>query len=375
MIVPTDVLHLPLLSGAYSSTGRGLNDSGVAVGDVLNSIGQHAYMWSFPSPSQVLALGPGVPNFASAINSDGVVVGAGARAWIGNTSTLLPTGTGYDSGAYDINDNGIVVGFRGKDNEGPFRAFRWSSGWSSVETLGTLNLSCATCDSYAHAINDPGIIVGMSEFDAQQPGVWHAFAWPVLFTNPLEMVDLGTICSEADNHLCRSSASDINIHSHIVGNSENAPSGELRAFLYKGTTMTALSSLLSPAHRVQWRLTHAEAINDLGQIAGIGNFQGNRPRAFLMTPPLPVIFANVGALVRLFLGGRTAEQLNLDALLSAAEAAIDTGDRAEAQWHLELCQAEVHGLVRDRRLTPVRASKLIAGVALIQREIESDAGR
>ena len=101
-------------------------------------------------------------------------------------------------------------------------------------STGTLNLSCTTCDSYAHAINDPGIIVGMSEFDAQQPGTCHTFAWPVLSTNPLEMVDLGTICSEADNHLCRSSASDINIHSRIVGNSENAPSGDSARFSTRG---------------------------------------------------------------------------------------------------------------------------------------------
>ena len=139
--------------------------------------------------------------------------------------------------------------------------------------------------------------------------------------------------------------------------------------------MTDLRMLLSPVDRVQWRLTHAEAINDLGQIVGIGYFQGDRPRAYLMTPPRRLIFVNVAALAQLFLGARTAEHLNLDAQLSAAEAAIDAGDRAEAQRHLELYQAEVHGLVRDRRLTPVRANQLMAGVALIQREIESDPGR
>jgi uncharacterized membrane protein len=78
------------------------------------------------------------------------------------------------------------------------------------------------------------------------------------------------------------SAHAINNRDDVVGETW-LPSSPLQAggFLYRGGVLTELRSLVDPA--LGWRIDHARAINDAGQIVGDGLVNGIR-HAYLMTP-------------------------------------------------------------------------------------------
>ena len=117
-------------------------------------------------------------------------------------------------------------------------------------------------------------------------------------------------------------------------------------------------------------LVDATGINDLGQIVGTGLFQHDKPRAYLLTPPLHFIFTAVINLPLHFSDDLVAEHQALGAILDAAETAVEHGDLEDAHRQLDLYQDEVERLVRLRRLGPLQATKLLAGIALIRREME-----
>ena len=79
--------------------------------------------------------------------------------------------------------------------------------------------------------------------------------------------------------LAASAAYALNAGSQVVGTSQNGP--VKRATRWQSGQPTDLNTLL-PAYS-GWVLTEARAINDHGQIAGVGLFGGHR-RAFLLTP-------------------------------------------------------------------------------------------
>ena len=359
---------------ADRSESFGINEFGAAVGESGGAV-----QWPLKPPFQVTHLGY-TSSYATAINDLGVVVGdrfvsQTLTAWIGSPASVLSAD--YQSSANAINNQGIVVGDRDVDPDPAgfrFGAFRWAGG-SSLQDLGTLNPDCTTCESSALGINDNGAIVGSSGFTAQLPYHRRATIWPITFIGPPAAVDLGTLCSGTFAILCESHATNINIHNHIVGVSSTGPvslpgDGDQHAFLHKGTGMTDLNTLLAPADQANWVLWRAEAINDLGQIAGTGYFQGTKIRAYLLTPPLQVIFATVKSLHVLFSADLAAERRSLDTRMNAAKAALERSDLEEAHLQLDLYQNEVQALVLIRRLNQIRATKLMAGAALIRRQME-----
>ena len=93
-------------------------------------------------------------------------------------------------------------------------------------------------------------------------------------------------------------------------------------------------------------LVEATAINDLGQIVGTGLFQHDKPRAYLLTPPLHFIFTAVKNLPLHFSDDLVAEHQTLGAILDAAETAVERGDLEDAHRQLDLYQDEVDRLVR-----------------------------
>jgi probable HAF family extracellular repeat protein len=370
-----------------TSFGNGINDSGWIVGqecayghanDVCRDI-----FFPFVAPGvQTLSLQlPVAANSfldiysANAINNLGGIVGVGPEGgWIGITGSLMPSGIASPE---DVNDHGVVVGRTTSD-----RAFRWliGSSPSAVEDLGTLDPTCATCTSIAHAINDAGRIVGASQKFAALPDVHRAFIWRrrSLSLPGHHMTDLGTLCLGTESLLCSSRALDINNHQDVVGTSETFASGDgnPHAFLYKGSAMTDINTLLSPSDQAAWILVEATAINDLGQIVGTGMWGRvhNRPRAYLLTPPLLSILANLKGLPSLS-GVLASARASLAAKLERVEAAVERGDLADARRRLGLYQDEVQAFKADRRLSHIQATKLLAGVALVQREIEGDRRR
>lgn len=139
---------------------------------------------------------------------------------------------------------------------GNFRAFRWTDGtFSTLGTLGGRN-------GYGMAINDAGWIVGHSQTSV---GYLHATLWTTT-----GIIDLGTLGGNS------SFAYGINNRGYIVGYSLTA-GGKERAFLYQDGVLYDLNDLLGDVNG--WELTHANGINDDGQIVGQGLLNG-QIRAF-----------------------------------------------------------------------------------------------
>ena len=88
------------------------------------------------------------------------------------------------------------------------------------------------------------------------------------------MTDLGTLGGTA------SAGYSINALGQVVGYAYLAGGPTRHAFLYSDGTMTDLNDLLPPLSG--WVLTEARQINDSGQIAGFGTYNG-QTRAFLLT--------------------------------------------------------------------------------------------
>ncbi len=385
---PIDVYSpLPLLDWCtqpHCFEGQHYQDSRISFGNAINDSGWIVGMdCNYGHPNNVcdtpdiafLAIGAQLQKLqvepvgafevseAKAINNLGAIVGVGPHAsWIGNSGTLLPSSIWPPE---DINDLGVVVG---QTKSG--RAFRWLGG-SNIQDIGTLNPSCTTCGSIAHAVSDPGFTVGASQIAAQLPAVYHAFAWPFFF-EPSMMKDLGTLCTGMFELACRSEALDVNTHGDIVGTSDTvgSGSGDPHGFLYKDSTMTDVNTLLSPTDQAAWILVDATAINDFGQIAGTGLFQHHKPRAYLLTPPVPFVFAKLKDLSFLFTSDLASERDSLGAKLAAGEAAFERNDLEEARRQLQLYEDDVRTFMRDRRLNQIQATKLLAGVELIRRELE-----
>jgi probable HAF family extracellular repeat protein len=161
-----------------------------------------------------------------------------------------------DSHAYGINDIHEVVG------DARDRAFLVRGGIG--RDLGVLP---GHATSSARAINNKGQVIGVS---ADAGGVARAFLWDLG-----RMRELGTLPGHA-----ASEALAINDASDAVGRSGSADMSQSRAVLWRGGSAIDLTALVGAA---DWTLSSATAINDLGQIVGVGS-HGGQVRAYLLTP-------------------------------------------------------------------------------------------
>lgn len=241
--------------GGANSYAWHINDSGQVVGtaDTGDGFG-HAFLYTGGSKVDLGAFG-GLASDGNGINNAGTVVGD-AQIGGGNPHAFLlpPGGAVRDLGtlpsddpvsvAFAINSAGQVTGGSSAGtggSSGPFHAFMYCGGvMTDLGTFGGLY-------SNGFAINDHGEVAGYAETTV--PEIDHAF----LFSAGV-MHDLGTLSLGGF-----SIASDVNNLGQVVGVSDN------RAFLYTGSGMIDLNTLIDPASG--WTLRNASAINELGQIA------------------------------------------------------------------------------------------------------------
>jgi probable HAF family extracellular repeat protein len=322
---PSMITDLGTLGGP--STATDLNDAGVVVGFSTNAaLLTRPFIWRAGTIAEIST--PGTPSSADmawGINGASQVVGrmgvpmsyAHAFAWSTGTATDLDAG-GNESIAWGINETGDVAGqWSAAGPRSATHASIWSRGarrelrtiagdasvgyaigkhlevvGSSTVAAGDLRFHAVLWDgddvrdlgtlggpnSAARAITsgrwpDAGFettfIVGWSHAAG---GSEHAFVW-----NRGAMHDLGTLPGDV-----RSGAQDVNGRGVIVGYSGDR-GGVSRAVMWPArTTILDLNTLL-PADS-GWQLWTAYAINDRGQVAGMGMHRG-RQRAFLLTLP------------------------------------------------------------------------------------------
>ncbi|WP_394751875.1 HYR domain-containing protein [Crenothrix sp.] len=284
-------LDLGTLGGTHAMA-LGINSAGQVIGNsqITGDAASRGFVWNVNAMSSLSTLG-GTRSRATAINDNGVM--SGAASVTGDTSehgviwptslvtspTDLGTLGGSNSQGNDININGQVVGYA-ENASGLTHAIRWVAPYDAASRLdlGTLGGSY----SEAYGINALGHITGISSNanDAQFRG----FIWQ----SGQGMVDLGTLTATSTH----TAGLDINSNDDVVGYSTTASGVTKRAIIRKtGTTLADLNGLILP--NTGWALSEARAINDAGQIVGIGtltkvdtvnNLNRVEPHAFLLTP-------------------------------------------------------------------------------------------
>ncbi|MBJ6725068.1 MBG domain-containing protein [Geomesophilobacter sediminis] len=327
---------------ALTSFTYGMSDDGTTAGwarfgGVFGAVG--AFTWKDGTDTEPGTFDGGVNSYAYAINRSGAVAGKAQRQLGTTQDTLgyyafryqggklqnlgaLPGAGGYGSlsDASALNDAGQAagssrVGFQQYNDL--HRAVRFETD-GSVTDLGNLGGN----RSDASGINNTGQVIGSSEVLGSVPGYTggdHAF-----FYNNGWLVDLGTFggpnsqaakinnsgkvvgyaddgsaipverafvysgwqLKNIDNGAGKgSAATDVSDGGRVVGYRVGGD-GVSRAFLYADDTgMVDLNGTL-PANS-GWVLNEAHKVNEKGQIAGIGTYNGT-PHGFLLTPTVRV---------------------------------------------------------------------------------------
>lgn len=284
----TSLGRLP--KGTYS-TAVAFNSQGVAVGNGDVGDGRpHATLYR---GGTVVDIEPRAANaYANYINADGVIVGnylkgfSGCANWIAsiwsedaskpgrfNRVELQPYPGGDAKArcvfAMGANQSLQVAGYVQNSLFGQ-RGALWNN--DAKHTLNLLDPLPGASSSFAWAINDLGQVVG----DSGNRGV--------LWNNdtahtPIELPPL----ANGDNY---ATARMINRLGHVLGSSGMLLPGSgtgSHSVIWRDGGVFDLQSLLDPVSGAGWTIVSTAALNDLGQIVGYGNYNGEL-RLFLMTP-------------------------------------------------------------------------------------------
>lgn len=336
------VTDLGVLPGCDTSVAVGVNDHGDVAGYCMNGGNQMAVIWR---NGQIINLGKltnGTYAAATSVNSQGVAVGDGdtgdgrPRIWVstatglynffsnngGNTHGIFIGENGFIGGYYTKSLSGNTSGWRGTiwtpDPKDPRRyrqmdlpvipginskytsAISWAfnqsgqaAGWAVNDIIG--QHACFWNNDATHSIVDLGTF----------PGDWSSIGWG--------MNDLGQVAGEShppfgnraivwNNDAAHTaielpllagdnmgSASRINNLGQALGWSAFSPDGSFNTLgpeklvIWRDGGVFDLQSVLDPVTGAGWTISTASAINNVGQIVGLGVHNGQN-RAYLLTP-------------------------------------------------------------------------------------------
>lgn len=261
--------------GQYS-VARAINKHGQVVGSTQALDGGcRAWLWDNGKKTELATPGPGQSAFATGINDAGQIVGgrlgdcttpAGDGClWQNDTPLDLTPGIQpWSSAANGINNAGQIVGVIEGGAAGR-RAFVWHHG-TRID-LGSLPGSVG---SVALAVSDAGQVIGFSDMAFESGTRAHAFTWRNGQTRALPRP------AGVETSL----ALGVNARGDVVGYVMGDRFGP-SAVRWSGDVLTDLNAELQPDSG--WVLEYASAINNAGQIVGVGRRDGARG-AFLLTP-------------------------------------------------------------------------------------------
>ena len=274
--------------GGGQSVANSINSSGVVVGKSQQAGGRwRAFSYSNGSMHDL----GGSTNLliweeATAINFWGDVVGVesvqgtlaptAVRYQNGATSVMArflvnpPSGWAFASNVTDLNDSEDVVGyiFQGGVATG-LLSTNFGSLWTKINGVPGLEFS-----TLPRAMNRYGRVAGEAGQGIVRPFISKDPASPA--------TDLGTLGGTLGGAL------GINNYDWVVGWAEATNGGGPRAFVYDGTRMTDLNSVLWNGSG--WLLREADAVNDAGQVVGSGSLNGQYHAFFLQPMPRAPLF-------------------------------------------------------------------------------------
>ena len=249
------------LSGsAYSnSTGVAINDAGTIVVQVSGMAGGF-------SEGAIVMLRNGEQTIvgdggASSISNSGVVGGSAkgrATLWSNANAVDLGTAGGSSSWVSALNNTGLSVGGSTPTGDPKYQcmpspggapcfvthAMIWRAPGEFIE-LGTMG----GVSSRATAVNDSGRVIGTIGYTEGRPE--HSFVW-----DGTSMLDMGEVTLSAINNL-----------GVMVGSTGRRYFNDSKAAIWTDGQSVDLNTLLTAdASQLGWRLVHASAINDAGQI-------------------------------------------------------------------------------------------------------------
>jgi probable HAF family extracellular repeat protein len=239
------VSALPDSDGAHV---RGINNAGSVVG--MNYTLNQGHIWHADGSREDIGQW-----WSTGINASGQVSGSSYR-WDGRDEaaichqgviTRLGRLGGRSSSANAINDAGQVTGSADISDTGPIHAFRWEAG--VMTDLGTLGGAF----SVGTAINGQGHVAGIAQDAA---GSYDAFVHDGVTMKRVP---------PTSGRLYFSTVAGLNRHGEVVGNSGNG------ALLHARNGKTYRLVELLDASGQEWEdVVTADAINDAGQITGMG---------------------------------------------------------------------------------------------------------